>query len=41
MGISLSTVELHVTHILTKLNCENRTQAVVLAVSKGWITTPS
>ncbi len=41
LGISLSTVELHVTHILTKLNCENRTQAVVHAVSKGWITTPS
>ncbi len=40
LGISLSTVELHVTHILTKLNCENRTQAVVHAVSKGWITTP-
>jgi DNA-binding CsgD family transcriptional regulator len=40
LGISLSTVELHVTHILTKLNCENRTQAVVQAVSKGWITTP-
>lgn len=41
LGISLSTVELHVTHILTKLNCENRTQAVVHAVSKGWVTTPS
>lgn len=41
LGISLSTVELHVTHILTKLNCENRTQAVVHAVSKGWITTSS
>jgi DNA-binding CsgD family transcriptional regulator len=37
LGISLSTVELHVTHILTKLNCENRTQAVLYAVSRGWI----
>ncbi len=41
LGISLGTVELHVTHILTKFNCDNRTQAVLLAVSKGWITLPS
>jgi DNA-binding CsgD family transcriptional regulator len=41
LGISMGTVELHVTHILTKLNCENRTQAVLYAVSKGWITTSS
>jgi DNA-binding CsgD family transcriptional regulator len=38
LGISMGTVELHITHILTKLNCENRTQAVLYAVSQGWIT---
>ncbi len=41
LGISLGTVELHVTHILAKLNCENRTQAVMDAVSKGWISPSS
>lgn len=35
--ITTGTVELHVTHILTKLHCETRTQAVAKAISEGLV----
>jgi DNA-binding NarL/FixJ family response regulator len=35
LGISERTVKFHVTSILTKLNADNRAQAVALAVEKG------
>lgn len=36
LNISVGTVELHVNHILSKLNCESRTQAVTYAIEQGW-----
>jgi DNA-binding CsgD family transcriptional regulator len=41
LGITIGTVEQHVTRILNKLDCESRTQAVLYAVAKGWIEPPS
>jgi DNA-binding NarL/FixJ family response regulator len=41
LGIMIGTVEQHVTHILTKLDCESRMQAVLYAIEKGWIEPPS
>lgn len=38
LSISLPTVRTHVTHILTKLNLENRTQAVLYALREGYAT---
>ena len=38
LSITVGTVELHVTHILTKLQCETRTQAATYAVAQGWVT---
>jgi DNA-binding CsgD family transcriptional regulator len=40
LGISAGTVERHVTHILTKLGCETRTQAAASAIAHGWLTPP-
>ncbi len=39
MALSLSegTVELHVSHILAKLDCETRTQAAAYAIAQGWV----
>jgi len=37
LSISIGTVELHVSHILTKLGCETRTQAATSAITKGWV----
>ncbi len=37
LGITERTVEAHVRNILKKLNATNRTQAVFLAVKKGWL----
>jgi len=39
LSISVGTVELHVTHILSKLGCETRTQAATYAIVRGWVTT--
>ncbi|MED1439662.1 response regulator transcription factor [Aeribacillus composti] len=35
--ISEKTVKNHVSNILQKLNCNDRTQAVVLAIKNGWV----
>lgn len=37
LSISEGTVELHVNHILTKLNCETRVQAATYAIKQGWV----
>ena len=37
LGISTQTVKNHISNILGKLDVEDRTSAVVLAVSEGWI----
>ena len=37
LSLSVGTVELHVSHILTKLGCETRTQAAAYAIAKGWV----
>lgn len=37
LHISVGTVELHVNHILTKLDCETRTQAATYAITQGWV----
>ncbi|GAC1435766.1 MAG: helix-turn-helix transcriptional regulator [Ktedonobacteraceae bacterium] len=37
LSISIGTVELHVSHILTKLGCGTRTQAATYAIAKGWV----
>ena len=38
LGISSQTVKNHMAHILEKLNVNDRTSAVLYAVSQGWIT---
>ncbi|MFL5657073.1 MAG: response regulator transcription factor, partial [Ktedonobacteraceae bacterium] len=38
LSITVGTVELHITHILTKLRCETHTQAVAKAISEGLVT---
>ena len=40
MGITLTTVKFHVTHVLSKLQAENRTQAVLLALRHGLAEDP-
>jgi DNA-binding NarL/FixJ family response regulator len=37
LGISHQTVKNHVTSILRKFNVEDRTEAVVYALKRGWI----
>jgi DNA-binding CsgD family transcriptional regulator len=37
LHLSVGTVELHVSHILARLDCETRTQAVAIALERGWI----
>ena len=37
LGISHQTVKNHVTAILRKLNVEDRTQAAVYALKRGWM----
>jgi DNA-binding NarL/FixJ family response regulator len=37
LGISHQTVKNHVTSILRKFNVEDRTQAVVYALRRGWV----
>ncbi len=39
LSITTGTVELHVTHILTKLHCETRVQAIIQAISQGLVKT--
>jgi DNA-binding NarL/FixJ family response regulator len=35
MGLSVNTIKTHVRHILTKLECDNRVQAVQVAMTRG------
>ncbi len=37
LGISHQTVKNHVTSILRKLNVDDRTQAAVYALKRGWV----
>jgi DNA-binding NarL/FixJ family response regulator len=37
LGISHQTVKNHVTSILRKFGVEDRTQAVVFALKRGWV----
>ncbi len=37
LSITMGTVELHVSHILSKLGCETRTQAAAIALERGWM----
>lgn len=37
LGISQATVKNHVGNILQKMNCNDRTQAVVTAIRNGWV----
>ncbi len=39
LNLSVGTVGVHVSHILTKLKCSTRTQAVSYALAKGWVNT--
>ena len=38
LHITEGTVELHVSHLLSKLDCTSRTQAATYAIEQGWIT---
>jgi len=38
LSIGVGTVGVHVSHILTKLQCATRTQAVSYALAKGWVS---
>jgi DNA-binding NarL/FixJ family response regulator len=40
LGISQQTVKNHVTNILAKLNCSDRTQAAIYALRHGWVRLP-
>jgi DNA-binding NarL/FixJ family response regulator len=40
LGISQQTVKNHVTSILSKLNCSDRTQAAIYALRHGWVRLP-
>ncbi|MBN9387994.1 MAG: AAA family ATPase [Chloroflexi bacterium] len=40
LNITGATVETHLNHILSKLGCDSRTQAVSYAVGKGWLKPP-
>ena len=37
LGISEQTIKNHISSILRRLNANNRTHAVVLAIQKGWL----
>lgn len=37
LGLSTRTVEMHVARLLERLNCRTRTEAVKLAVQRGWV----
>jgi DNA-binding NarL/FixJ family response regulator len=37
LSMSVRTAGLHVSHILSKLNCVTRTQATAYAISQGWL----
>jgi DNA-binding NarL/FixJ family response regulator len=37
LGISHQTVKNHITSILRKFNVDDRTQAVVYALKRGWV----
>ena len=37
LGISHQTVKNHMTAVLRKLHCQDRTQAAVYALSRGWL----
>lgn len=39
LGLSVRTVEAHLTHIYTKLNVSSRTEAALVAQRKGWVAT--
>ncbi|MCG8353038.1 MAG: response regulator transcription factor [Chloroflexales bacterium] len=41
LGISTQTVKNHISSILRKLSLNDRTQAVLLALRRGWIETPA
>lgn len=38
LGLSLHTVEAHMRHIFTKLQVSSRTEAILFAIKRGWIT---
>ncbi len=40
LGISTQTVKNHISSILRKLSLNDRTQAVIYALQRGWIATP-
>lgn len=40
LGISQQTVKNHVTSVLAKLNCSDRTQAAISALRHGWVRLP-
>ena len=40
LGISTQTVKNHISSILRKLSLNDRTQAVIMALRRGWIETP-
>ncbi len=37
LHISIGTVEQHISHIFARLGCDTRTQAVAIALERGWI----
>ena len=41
LGIAVKTVEEHMEHVLRKLGARNRTQALAIAIRKGWLQTTS
>ena len=37
LGLSVRTVEAHLTHVYTKLDVNSRTEAALLAQRRGWV----